>query len=122
MNFDKDISCDFEVILPNPIKELGEIHFKEPLKITVTFIDAAEKKVYFFWPCGMEDCAYYGQGSLLQARWGPSLSIEKVVIKHCEFELGHAFFHYNQDPNYTDRHWALYFWLRNDVTLIDIEN
>lgn len=47
---------------------------------------------------------------------------EEIIRAFVKYDLFHAFFHYNQDPNYTHLHWALYGNLKDRVKLIDGED
>jgi len=42
---------------------------------------------------------------------------EDILMKTITFDLFHAFFHYQQDPNYSHYHWALIGWLQNRTTI-----
>jgi hypothetical protein len=43
----------------------------------------------------------------------------KTIMATIKFDLMHAFFHYQGDPNYTHLHWALYGNLEDRVELRD---
>ena len=47
--------------------------------------------------------------------------IEEIVKAFVEYDLCHAFFHYEGDPNYSHLHWALRGWLENRATIKDKE-
>jgi hypothetical protein len=92
-----------EITLPESFIELGEIKFKEPVKVEV-FIDDIDK-IYITWDCGMDGITidpttnWCGINKLE--------TTEEKVIRACQYDLAHAFFHYEGDPNYTHYHWAL---------------
>lgn len=89
------------------------IEFKEPIYIDIYHIERREKMVYFTWDFGMDgaiclDCFIIRNHSRLKEK----------IIKMCEFELFHSFFHYAGDPNYTHYNWSLYGNLKDNVILI----
>lgn len=47
--------------------------------------------------------------------------LEDCVRVNCIFDLFHAFTHYQQDPNYSHVHWALYGNLKDRTTVIERE-
>jgi hypothetical protein len=48
--------------------------------------------------------------------------ISEVVKAFVKYELFHAFFHYQGDPNYSHLHWALSGHLKDRVKIIDNED
>ena len=41
--------------------------------------------------------------------------LKNKIVADVYFDVKHAFFHYEGDPNYTQYHWALYGWLKHGV-------
>lgn len=104
--------------LPNEIRELGLIRFKELVSINLYYVDRKNKIAYFEWDFGM-DAKVYLDSYMLEER--ASRKIKDKIMMQIQYDLGHAFFHYDGDPNYTYYHWALYGMLRDRVELIDEE-
>lgn len=104
--------------LPNPIIELGKITFKEPL--VCYDIEVTSNNIYFQWCFGMEDGFPIDFTAPL---WLHGLGSDwtQKLTRWCEFNIGHAFFHACEDPNYTQLHWALYGNLKPLVEEIDEE-
>ncbi len=103
-----------KIYLPNPIIELGKITFNQPIYVTITHIDETAKRIFFEWDFGMEDEFIYDSCWL---DLNQIAKLEDKIIAVCKFELGHAFFHCPDDPNYTPYHWALRGWYKDKVTL-----
>lgn len=79
-----------------------ELIFDPPITIEIFEIDEKEGCAYAEWDFGMNDDIYF------KAPWTNHISTAKEkIVKAVEFNLFHAFFHYEQDPNYTFYHWAL---------------
>ena len=106
--------------LPNPIIELGKITFKEPL--VCYDIEVTSNNIYFQWCFGMDDSFNVGVGEPMWLSTKSQKSDWKhKLIRWCEFNIGHAFFHACEDTNYTQLHWALYGNLKPLVEEIDEE-
>lgn len=105
--------------IPETIQELGIIKCKEPIYIDIYHVDRHNHLAYFTWDFGM-DCKVFLDSWMLESR-APK-GIKKKVMKQIEYDLGHAFFHYEGDPNYTYYHWALCAWLKDRVILDDGED
>lgn len=103
-----------KIYLPNPIIELGKITFNKPIYVTLEYVDRKSKTAFYYWDFGMER-----EISLKREEWvlGQIKGIKNKIIRDCEFDLSHAFFHYEGDPNFTPYHWALRGWFRDRVTL-----
>jgi hypothetical protein len=86
------------------------IEFQEPVWVDVYHIDRKEKVVYFEWSFGMDDKIALDCFIVRDVE-----RLKDKIIKMCEFHLFHAFFHYDGDPNYMHRHWALYGNLKDIV-------
>ena len=46
-------------------------------------------------------------------------STKDKVIRMCQFDIAHAFGHFDEDPNYTHKHWALKSWLKDRVKIVE---
>jgi hypothetical protein len=104
--------------LPKEFCELGHIACKQPIAIEVYYIDRRTKTAHFTWDFGMEGSVdlenFILKGKKIQG-------IKNKILSDVIFDLGHAFFHYEGDPNYTPYHWALAGWLKDRVVATDIE-
>lgn len=47
--------------------------------------------------------------------------LSEIVKSFVYYDLFHAFYHYDQDPNYSHLHWALWGCLQSRVTVIDAD-
>jgi hypothetical protein len=94
--------------LPHSFEELGKMTCKEPISVEVYFIDRKTKTAHFRWDFGMEGSVSL-DNFILQGRG--IKGIKNKILSDVIFDIGHAFFHYEGDPNYTDYHWALAGWL-----------
>jgi hypothetical protein len=111
-----------KIKLPNPIKELGEITFKGgPIEIDIYFVDRKAKKAYYTWDFGMDDFMNLDSNFCGIKNIKNIKKIRDKVIRQCEFDLSHAFFHPSEDPNYTCLHWALLGWYKDLVDLKEFE-
>lgn len=104
--------------LPNPIFELGKIVFKEPLELEVMHI--AKETIEFVWPFGMPDTVGRKNNFILGYS-EDKRNFKYDLTRHCSYHIGHAFFHYELDPNYTHYHWALLGHLKPLAIEIDEE-
>jgi hypothetical protein len=41
--------------------------------------------------------------------------LKEKIYREVIFDLGHSFFHYEGDPNYTHYHWTLVGWLKHRI-------
>jgi hypothetical protein len=109
------------------IKELygiGGIIFKSHLIVDIYYYldDAVAYVEYDF---GMSDeVSIHKQYNYLYnyTNDNPECDPIKSAFSVVKFDLMHAFHHFNGDPNYTHRHWALYGNLKNNVTAFDFED
>lgn len=99
-----------KIILPKEFIELGEIKCLEPIEISVTGIHG--NTIYYEWDFGMEQSILSTSIFLDICK---KKSPEEIVLSVAKFDIGHAFFHYDQDPNYSPAHWAIKGWLRNRI-------
>ncbi len=90
---------------------IGHIIFKNPLKVDVFFGNPDDGKALAVYDFGMDDeiplakernwlYNYAGENDLIDPI--------RTVFSTIKFDLMHAFFHYQGDPNYSHTHWALY--------------
>lgn len=102
----------FRLELPTEFQELGKITCKEPISIEVYHIDEKTHRAYFAWDFGMEGVVHLKnwvlEGKQIQG-------VKERILSDVIFDIGHAFFHYEGDPNYTPYHWALVGWLKDRV-------
>jgi len=116
-------SFQYATITIHELWSIGHLLFpKEPLKIEVFLGDEEDPSALAVYDFGMEDriavtkdknCLYdYAGGN---AECDPI----KTVFSSIKFDLMHAFFHYQGDPNYSHLHWALYGNLKERVTADD---
>lgn len=105
-----------KLYFPEKFTELGEIFCKEPIYIDVYSVDRKEKIVYFTWDFGMD-----GEVGLNSFNIQDVKGLRNKIIKDIIFDIGHAFFHYEGDPNYTYYHWALRSWLKDRVETRELE-
>ena len=102
----------FSITLPPEFHEIGKITCKDPISISVYYIDEKTDRAYFTWDFGMEGIVHL-KNWILEGK-----KIEGVIeriLADVLFDIGHAFFHYEGDPNYTSYHWALTGWLRDRI-------
>jgi len=101
------------IITITELWSIGHLTFKKPLEITVYFSQEPETKglAYIGYDFGMDDqiqtireknCLYDYNNDNEEA------DPIKTVFATIKFDLMHAFFHYQGDPNYNHTHWALY--------------
>lgn len=105
------------------LEGLGRIIFKEPLLIEI-WISEDESTATIIYDFGMEhEVSVKKENNLL---WkyieNPDAEPIKTAIATIKFDLMHAFFHYNADPNYGPLHWALVGHLDERVDLDDLED
>lgn len=103
-----------KLYLPEIFEELGEVRCKEPIWIDVYYVDRKAKVVHFVWDFGME-----GKAGLNNFNVAHLKRLKDKILADVIFDVGHAFFHYEGDPNYSHYHWALKAWLRNRVQTTD---
>jgi hypothetical protein len=104
-----------KLYLPEKFVELGEVICKEPIYIDVYYVDRKEKFVYFCWDFGMNGTVGLKSFNLADVK-----GLKNKIMSDVIFDIGHAFFHYKGDPNYTHYHWALYAWLKDRVETKEI--
>ena len=103
-----------KIKLPESIYELGLITFKEPIYIDINYVDRHNHIAYFQWDFGMESKVFLDSFMLISRT---PKGIKNKILMQIQYDLGHAFFHYEGDPNYTYYHWALYAWLKDRLEL-----
>jgi hypothetical protein len=91
---------------------IGHIIFKAPLKIDVFFgpDDDGNEEALAVYDFGMSQrIALSKEHNFLYNYAGSNEDVEpiKTVFATIKFDLMHAFFHYDGDPNYGHLHWAL---------------
>lgn len=115
-------SFRYATITIHELWSIGHIIFpKEPLKVEGYFADEKDEDqsalvVYDF---GMDDriSVTKDKNWIYNYSGGNEECLPiKSVFSTVKFDLMHAFFHFNGDPNYTHRHWALYGNLKDRVT------
>lgn len=99
-----------KLYLPEKFTELGEITCKEPIYIDVYYVDRKAKIVYFIWDFGMDGTVSLNNFNIKNIK-----GLKNKILADVIFDIGHAFFHYEGDPNYTHYHWALRAWLKDRV-------
>jgi len=108
-----------KIELPNSFFELGLIKLKEPISIELYYVDRRQHRAYFTWDFGM-DCEVFLNSFMLTSRVTSRYQrLKNKVLMQIKYDLGHAFFHYEGDPNYTHYHWALAGWLKDRVEAVD---
>jgi hypothetical protein len=103
-----------KLYLPNRFTELGEITCKSPIYIEVYSLDRKAKIVYFHWDFGMDGVVGLNSFNIKNIK-----GLKNKIISDVIFDIGHAFFHYEGDPNYTHYHWALKAWLKDRVDITE---
>ena len=99
-----------KIYLPEKFTELGEITCKESIYVDVYYVDRKAKVVYFTWDFGMDGTVGLNNFNIKHLK-----GLKNKILADIIFDVGHAFFHYKGDPNYTHYHWALYAWLKDRV-------
>jgi len=104
---------------------LGHITFNPPLVIEVYLPEAPEKDyAHIVYDFGMSDRVPITKEKnwlINYAKNNEECDPLKTVFSTIKFDLMHAFFHFNEDPNYGHTHWALYGNLENRVDCNDVE-
>lgn len=113
MTNDESVTIN-QICLPNPVKEIGTILFKDPIYIFDIYND--QGKVYFRWGFGMDS-----EVELADTDINDLEELKAKLIEDCVFHLGHAFFHPQADPNYSAYHWALFLAYNKNVAEIKYE-
>jgi len=122
-------SFSYATITITELFSIGHIIFDKPLSIDVYLPDEADKAsdmdyalaVYDF---GMEDkISIKVEKNWLHNYSGDNPNVEpiKTVFSTIKFDLMHAFFHYNGDPNYNHTHWALFGNLKERVEINEFD-
>ena len=104
------------LLLPTQFHEIGQITCKEPISIDVYYIDEQTERAYFRWDFGMEGVVHL-KNWILEGK--KIEGVQNRILADVIFDIGHAFFHYEGDPNYTSYHWALTGWLRDRIQAED---
>lgn len=99
-----------KLYLPEKFTELGEITCKELIFVDVYSVNRFTKHVYFNWDFGMDGVVSLNSFNIKNVK-----GLKNKIISDIIFDIGHAFFHYSGDPNYTPYHWALRAWLKDRV-------
>ena len=106
-------------IVLNKIEELGTVIFKEN-PLVVKFFIVVKNVAHIEYDFGMTDEVNlsikenYFIKSGYRGLSKESTAKEIITAMIC-YDIGHAFFHYELDPNYTKLHWALKGWLKDRV-------
>ena len=117
-----------KITLPKKIWEddYRWIEFESPLVFTCHFIQEATEEdphqiAFFTFDFGMDGQTNLNlkHNCILMGKEDAS-NEEKMVIDVI-FDLFHAFFHYNGDPNYNYYHWALYGNLKDRVKIGELD-
>lgn len=110
-----------EIILPETMQEgYHWIKFKKPLKLKCHYIgtkDYGYKIAAFSFDFGMDHITPLEKEHNFILMDSDNLSDEEKIVFDVKFDLFHAFFHCEEDPNYSDYHWALYGNLKDRVEL-----
>jgi len=96
--------------------ELGSVTCKEPIYIDVYYVDRKTRVVYYTWDFGMDGCFSLNNFNIKHIK-----GLKNKILADVYFDVGHAFFHYEGDPNYTYYHWALRAWLDKKVEVQDVD-
>jgi hypothetical protein len=102
----------FTLVLPKTMVELGVMEFDTPITVEVYPWGG---KIGITWDCGMDGIPFYPETA-----WCDIAQIQDIsekVRRVCRYDLAHAFFHFEGDPNYTHYHWALRSLYKDNVTL-----
>lgn len=86
--------------------------FKEPIYVNIDYVDRRKRVIYCSWDFGM---TFQVHMDSLFLDVNKIKKIKRKVLRVAEFDLIHAFFYHNEDPNYEYYHWALYGNLRNRI-------
>lgn len=106
------------------IKELhgyGSVFFNPPL-VVCGAIEKDNDIVHYYYDFGMEDEVTVKPGrNFLYNYAGNNEEHDpiKTVFASIKYDLLHAFNHYDGDPNFAHRHWALRECLRDKATAFD---
>jgi hypothetical protein len=92
--------------------------FEKPVFVDF-YVDEQERMIYFAWDFGMR--GKFSLDTLFLDIYKINDPIE-AVIEICKFDLDHAFEHCQEDPNYTEYHWALYGNLKDRKWISRYEN
>lgn len=106
------MNTPFRIELATEFHELGKITCKEPISIEVYHIDEKTERAYFTWDFGMDGIVHL-KNWILEGK--QIEGIKERILADVIFDIGHAFFHYEGDPNYTPYHWALAGWLKDRI-------
>jgi len=93
--------------------EIGLISCKEPIYINVYYVDRKVKVVYYTWDFGMNGAVNLNNFNVKNIK-----GLKNKIAADIYYDIGHAFFHYEGDPNYTHYHWALYAWLKDRLDIV----
>ena len=120
---DTDLAQRWPVLVIEELVGLGKITFKKPLKVEILPPDDGNDALIIY-DFGMEDhIPITKDRNWLYNYAGVNEEVDplKTIFATVKFDLMHAFFHYNGDPNYNHTHWALRGWLESRVELVDLE-
>jgi hypothetical protein len=90
------------------IKQLfgyGYVKFKTPLKISVS-INEEDRMAHYTYDFGMDDKVSTDPQSNFYGTSKVTDPVE-IVFNTVKFDIEHALFHYDGDPNFNHTHWAL---------------
>jgi len=111
---------EFEIVLDEIHEHPCSIKFDPPLKLECFGCDKDTDYVLVAYDFGMSvDFPVTLENNMLML---DNDTVEDIVRKTAIFDLFHAFFHYNLDPNYTVYHWALYGNLKERAILTEDED
>ena len=108
------------------IKEADELEFNPPLVVyyTIEKNGLGVLRAFITYDFGMDDEIPVSSEHNFLCRGYQNLTKNSdpvdILRKTIEFDLFHAFTHYEGDPNYTHRHWALKGWLKDRVTIKEL--
>lgn len=106
---------DDDVVTIHELCSIGRLVFMTPLNVTISLCPE-ENVGYATYDFGMEDKISLDNNFLYNYTGdNPEADPLKTVISSIKYDLMHAFFHYENDPNYKTIHWALVGWLQNRV-------
>jgi hypothetical protein len=90
------------------IKQLfgyGYVKFRTPLKISVS-IDEEDRVAHYTYDFGMDDEVSVNPKSNFYASSAVTDPVE-IVLNTIKYDIEHALFHTDIDPNFSHTHWAL---------------
>ena len=101
--FSKDYVTDATIII-NQLFGYGYVRFKSPLKIGVSIYEK-DQIGHYYYDFGMEDKVSVDQRRNFFGK--PTDDPFQIVLNTIKFDIEHALFHTDIDPNFSHTHWAL---------------